>query len=133
MRRPRLLLGMLCCCLLVLLPACGSPAGAQHNPTSPPQLAATATPAGPTLKTVLLTYTGHGKAVIGVAWSPDGKRIASCGVDGSVQVWDAHTGKSLLTYTGHSDSVERVAWSLDGKRIASASDDGTVQVWRPQA
>ncbi len=69
-----------------------------------------------------------------MAWSPDGKRIASAsGVEGegdyTVQVWDASTGKTLLTYTGHTEAVHAVAWSPDGSRIASASQDRTVQVW----
>lgn len=131
-RRSHVLCGTLGCCLLVLLAACGSPAGAQRSPTGTPQPTATALPSGPTLSTALLTYNGHRKAVIGVAWSPDGKRIASS--DGqSVRVWDASTGQAQLTYRGHSSDVFQVAWSPDGSLIASASNDGTVQVWRPQA
>ena len=65
-----------------------------------------------------------------VAWSPDGRRIASSGAyDGTVQVWDAATGQALMTYRGHTDWVEAVAWSPDGRRIASCARDKTVQVW----
>jgi WD40 repeat protein len=127
MRCPRLLLGMLCCCLPVLLAACGSSAGAQGTPTNTPQPTATATPAGPTLTTAQLTYTGHGKAVIGAAWSPDGKRIASCGVDGSVQVWDAHNGKTLWKSTVASFAFA-CAWSPDGQRIAAGGTQGTLVI-----
>ena len=56
-----------------------------------------------------------------VAWSPDGKRIASGSYDNTVQVWDAIDGSNVFTYKGHSDVVESVAWSPDGKRIASVS------------
>jgi WD40 repeat protein len=64
-----------------------------------------------------------------VAWSPDGRRIASASRDETVQVWDAANGKALLSYNGHTDWVLAVAWSPDGRRIASASRDETVQVW----
>jgi len=75
---------------------------------------------------LLYTYRGHSTYVDAVAWSPDGKRIASGGGDDTAQVWDASTGRKVLTYTGYAGAV---AWSPDGKRIASGSWDNTVQVW----
>src|SRR5947199_6888039 len=78
---------------------------------------------------LLQTYAGHKGPVNSVAWSPDGKRIASAGVR-TVQVWVVESGRLLQTYRGHGGSVVYgVAWSPDGKRIASASFDETVQVW----
>jgi WD40 repeat protein len=47
------------------------------------------------------SYRGHTGTVLSVAWSPDGKKIASGSGDKTVQVWDALTGKHDLTYTGH--------------------------------
>jgi serine/threonine protein kinase len=77
-----------------------------------------------------LSYTYHGyDKMLAVAWSPDGKRIASGGIDHTVQVWNATDGSSAFTYKGHSSSVNAVAWSPNGKWIASGSDDMTVQVW----
>jgi WD domain, G-beta repeat len=74
-------------------------------------------------------YTGHTASVNAVAWSPDGKRIASRSDDGTVQVWNAADGSQVYTYRGHAGySVDAVAWSPDGKRIASGSADKTVQV-----
>jgi Tol biopolymer transport system component len=67
--------------------------------------------------------------VYAVAWSPDGRRIASGSRDNTVQVWDAANGGNVFTYRGHSEPVTAVAWSPDGRRIASAGDDKTVQVW----
>ena len=64
-----------------------------------------------------------------MAWSPNGKYIASGGVDTTVQVWDATTGTRINSFTGHSKAVESVSWSPDSRYVASASDDKTVQVW----
>jgi serine/threonine protein kinase len=76
-----------------------------------------------------LIYRDHFYFVNAVAWSPDGKKIASASADTNVQVWNAGTGSNILTYRGHSSKVNAVAWSPNGKRIASASDDQTVQIW----
>jgi eukaryotic-like serine/threonine-protein kinase len=79
--------------------------------------------------TLLYTYQGHIGAVNAVAWSPNGKRIASAGFDDTVQVWNAADGSNAYTYHRHTGPVTAVAWSPNGSHIASASDDGTVQVW----
>ncbi len=75
------------------------------------------------------TYEGHTAMVFGVAWSPDAKRIASASLDGTVQVWDAVTGKHVLIYHGYKGPVFTVRWSPDGKYLASSGYDHTVQVW----
>ena len=64
-----------------------------------------------------------------VAFSPDGKRLASASDDGTVKVWDVETGQETLTFKGHTGVVKSVAFSPDGKRLASASEDRTVKVW----
>ena len=68
----------------------------------------------------LLTLRGHSGLVHSVAWSPDGKRLATASEDNTAKVWDAESGQELLTLSGHSGLVYSVAWSPDGKRLATA-------------
>uniref|UniRef100_A0A0D2XTA0 Nephrocystin 3-like N-terminal domain-containing protein n=1 Tax=Fusarium oxysporum (strain Fo5176) TaxID=660025 RepID=A0A0D2XTA0_FUSOF len=75
------------------------------------------------------TFEGHSGSVNSVAFSNDGKRIASGSYDNTVKVWNMATGAEEQTFEGHSGSVNSVAFSNDGKRIASGSYDNTVKVW----
>ena len=77
----------------------------------------------------VLTLRGHSSAVDGVAFSPDGKRLATASDDQTAKVWDAQSGQELLTLRGHRDAVTGVAFSPDGKRLATASTDQTAKVW----
>ncbi|KAM0520629.1 hypothetical protein ACHAPE_003026 [Trichoderma viride] len=69
-----------------------------------------------------------GGAVNNVAFSPDGKMIAS-GRDKSIQLWEVSTGIFKQTLKGHSDQINSVAFSPDGKILASASHDNTIRLW----
>ena len=73
---------------------------------------------------------GHLGYVYSIAFSPDGKRVAS-GSDGdnTIRLWDTSTGTELLTIKGHSDRVSSVAFSPDGKRLASGSYDKNIKLW----
>jgi WD40 repeat protein len=94
-----------------------------------------------------------GGDVLWVSWSPDGKRLATPGGDGTVKLWDAQTrtgelrparspgpggtwrvwdyeiGREALTIEAHAGMVQSACWSPDGKRLATASDDHTVKIW----
>ena len=74
-----------------------------------------------------LTLSGHARIVQSVAWSPDGRRLATGSWDRTAKVWDAASGKDLLTLPA-AGIVGSVAWSPDGKWLATASD-GNVKMW----
>ena len=76
-----------------------------------------------------LTLFSHSGGVFSVAYSPDGKWLATASGDGTAKVWDAESGKELLTLSSHTGGVFSVAYSPDGKRLATASGDGTAKVW----
>jgi WD40 repeat protein len=64
-----------------------------------------------------------------VAFSPDGRLLATASIDSTARVWDPATGDCLRTLTGHAESVDGVAFSPDGRLLATASIDRTAKVW----
>ncbi|MFO0799711.1 MAG: serine/threonine-protein kinase [Gemmataceae bacterium] len=74
--------------------------------------------------------TCHGETeATAVAFSADGRSIATAGKDRAARVWDATTGQPRTTFTGHTDQVYAVAFSPDGTKVASGGKDRTVRVW----
>jgi WD40 repeat protein len=83
---------------------------------------------GPPLGKV--TFIG---AVVGVCFSPDGRRLVPATNARTIRVLDSQTGEEVLTLSGHGGRVGNVLWSLDGRRIVSSSSlDRTIRVWDAQ-
>jgi WD40 repeat protein/serine/threonine protein kinase len=72
---------------------------------------------------------GHPGHLHCVAYSPNGRLLASGSADKTVRIWDLATGQETGTLVGHSHWVTDVSFSPDGWRLASASHDGTVKIW----
>ena len=68
-------------------------------------------------------------AVFAVAFSPDGKRIATAGADRTIRVYETDTGKVLVQIEDHADWIFDIAFSPDGTRLASGSRDKTSKVF----
>ena len=82
-----------------------------------------------TAKFDLVLQARHGGTVPCVAWSPDGRTIASGTSEGGVHLIDSAMGRELRSARGHSDEVRSVAFSPDGRYLASGANDGVVRVW----
>jgi WD40 repeat protein len=75
------------------------------------------------------TLKGHTDQVYQVAFSPDGKTLASGSWDKTIKLWDVAAGKELATLKGHTDHVLGMVLSPDGKTLASGSADKTIKLW----
>jgi WD40 repeat protein len=119
---------------VVLAALAAPPLGAQPPaaPSRPahrlPERPAPAQPPAPA-ELPLLTLGGHPGGTFFAAYSPDGRRIATCGKNGTVKVWDAATGAELFDCKGHTQKVYSLAFSPDGRSLATAGEDGALKVY----
>src|SRR5215469_2340730 len=80
----------------------------------------------------LATLQGHQYQINGMAWSPDGRLLASASDDGTLRLWDSTTWRSRAVLHSAADVVISVAWSPDSRRLVAGNQDGTIQVWDAQ-
>jgi nitrous oxidase accessory protein NosD len=76
-----------------------------------------------------VSLTGHTDWVTSVAFSPDGRLLASGSDDDTIKLWEVASGSLVRTLSGHTSDVNSVAFSPDGRLLASGSDDKTIKLW----
>ena len=77
-----------------------------------------------------MRLTGHTDWVYALAFSPDGKTLASGCIDATIHLWDAQIGEYKKTLRGHAARVKSLTFSPDGKILVSGSEDGSVLLWK---
>jgi WD domain, G-beta repeat/Planctomycete cytochrome C len=80
--------------------------------------------------TLVRAFEGHRDLLHDAELSPDGRILATCGYDKTIELREASTGKLLRTLEGHTGAVYDVAFSPDGRFLVSGSADDTCKVWR---
>lgn len=75
------------------------------------------------------TLAGHTSAVHACAITPDGARVLSASVDGTLRLWDLQSGQELRVLTGHTEAVTGCVITPDGQHAWSVSHDGTLRQW----
>ena len=103
-----------------------APAPAPKDPRAAKDVKEVKAAAVDTLPSVVLQ---HGTPLHSLAFSSDGRFIATGGTDGLVKLWDGHTGEAHARFEGHTGSVEGIDFAPDGQHLVSAGVDRTVRLW----
>ncbi len=78
---------------------------------------------------LLFELKGHERMVVSADFSPDGKQLATAGLDGSVRLWQVQDGAPLAELTGHTGPVRAVRYAPGGERLASLGEDAVLRIW----
>ena len=70
---------------------------------------------------IVHTLTGHSADVISIAFSPDGRRLATASYDRTMKLWDMQTGQDVFTLLGHTAGLVSLAFSPDGNQIVTGA------------
>jgi WD40 repeat protein len=77
-----------------------------------------------------ILQSGHSSSISSLAFSPNGKWLASGGLDRSIILWNASTGEQTRKWTSQNSNVTQLVFSPDSKRLVSADDGGVVRGWK---
>jgi WD40 repeat protein/uncharacterized caspase-like protein len=80
-------------------------------------------------KPELILQTGHSQKAEALVFSPDGRYVATGGVDQTIRIWETAAGRELRTLAGHAGAVKALAFSPDGQTLASGGSDGRIRFW----
>ena len=97
--------------------------------TRPTSSAGRIQPGAQRFQNVWKTFSGHTNWVRSLAFSPNGRTIASGSGDGTIRLWNVATGLHNRTLKGHSAQVTSVAFSPNGRTLTSTSEDNAVHLW----
>ncbi|HYV05530.1 MAG TPA: caspase family protein, partial [Blastocatellia bacterium] len=80
----------------------------------------------------LSALAGHNNFINGLAFSRDGRMLASGSWDSTIKLWDLASGSEIRSLKGHTGPIAAVDFSSDGRFVVSGSEDGSVRLWRAQ-
>jgi WD40 repeat protein len=86
-------------------------------------------PPGPKAPRFVKAFEGHTHHVMGVGWTPDGKKLASCGADNIVKIWDYEKGEKVRDMQGHQKQVTALFFVGNTSQFLTGSGDTNVRMW----